>query len=309
MHPEGTAMSAPTLLTPLADALDLLLADHDTPCLAVGVAEQDGTVELAIRPLAHHPADELLGVEAPPEWIAFGVAARGRTVAWPGPDLAPTGPTAPAPGTPVRVAHLISRDGRAVTRLVDDDGRRHELGAETMGLVPDLCRRVLGLPTEEPLETPLRYWAARWLTDVLDIVGEAALPGPGWSAVAACHPAVAAVAEIDPELAAVAADHLVVAAESLARAQPWPELHRRWSTRGSGGHAGLTPRQVGWMDAGMLARWCLALTPELDELADAARGLLADPVARAVDQALDAWGLLDGAGPSSTGTAAYDPTQ
>jgi hypothetical protein len=282
---------APSLLTPLADSFELLLADHDLPSVAVGVSEREDGVDLAVRPLRHHPADELIGFEAPSDWRAFGIVARGRTVAWPALDLDPTGSLGPAPGTSVRIAHLVDRSGVSLTRMVDDDGRRHELSEATMGLVPDLCRRVLGLATEPPAESPLRYWASRWLGDVLDLA-DTAFTGPDWSTVAACHPAVAAVAAIDAELAAVAADHLVVAADALARAQPWDELHRRWSDPDGPGHAGLSPVEVGWMDPGMLARWCLGLTPDLDELVDAAAALLASPVARQIGEALDAWGLV-----------------
>jgi hypothetical protein len=286
-------MPVAALLSPLADTFELLLADHDTPSLAVGVAPDDESVDLVIRPLHRHPADELIGFTAPPRWSAFGIVARGQTQAWPGAQPA-AGSDVPPPGTAVRVAHLVDRSGATLTRMADAEGRRLVLGEHTMGLIPDLCRRVLGLATEDPVESPLRYWAARWLADVLDLL-DPSLPGPGWATVAACHPAVAAVSELDPDLATAAADHLIVAADALAVAQPWAELHQRWSQPDSGGHGGLSPDEVGWMDPGMLARWCLGLTPDLDELFEAIVALVSDPVARQVEHALDTWGL----GPSS----------
>jgi hypothetical protein len=291
-------------LAPLADTLDLLLADHDAPSLAVGVAPDGDAVDLVVRPLRHHPADELLGFTAPTSWSAFGVVARGRTLAWPGAEPAPTGLSAPPPGSEVGVAHLVDRTGAALTRLADASGRHHELGEHTMGLVPDLCRRVLGLPTDAPVESPLRYWAARWLGDVLDLA-DRTLPGPGWASVAACHPAVAAVCELDAEMGVVAADHLVAAAEALARAQPWSELHRAWSESTSGGHAGLTPDEVAWMDTGMLARWCLGLIPEIDQLVEAVEAHLPAPIVHRIGQTLDAWGLAPASCPPAGG-GAYD---
>src|SRR5690606_13059706 len=115
-----------------------------------------------------------------------------------------------------------------------------------------------------------------------------------WTTVAACHPAVAVVGDIDPELAPLAADHLVVAARALGDAQPWDELHRRWGEPDATGHAGLAPHEVRWMDPGMLSRWCLSLLPDVDDLVDAAAALLSEAVIDNIRGALVAWDIGPG---------------
>lgn len=288
--------AASTVLASLADAFDLLV-DDDIPSLAIGIAHRGDDTDLIVRPLRHHPADELIGFAAPDDWEAFAIVAQGQTQPWPEGHGGPQSCLAPPPGTPVRISHIVDRSGSTLTRLTDAAGNRHDMGASTEGLVPDLCRRVLALPTAPPAESPLRYWAARWLLGVIETADDR-MPGPTWATVAASHPAVATIAAIDPDLAPVAADHLVTAARSLSSTQPWEELHRQWSDPDTGGHGDLGPADVAWMDVGMLARWCLSAAPELEDLLEAARATLAPPVARQVADALLAWGLVD---PEGTG--------
>lgn len=267
-----TTDSVTRLLPAMAETFEVLLLESDAPTTALGIRLVDGEVELSLRTVEHHPVDDLLGFTAPSEWDAFGIAARGRS----------------SDGDAVRLVHLVARDGSSWWHLSREGAPPLTSEEQPAGLVDDLCRRVLGLPTPPPAASALDYWAARWLADVLDLAHDGATP-PTWAAVAACHHAVSSISSLQPELGPTAADQLVVAGRALDRAYPWAALRSSWSTDGA---LGLSGPEIAWMDDGMLSRWCLATQPELTDLVDAVGSLLAPAIGERVRETLTAWGLV-----------------
>ena len=151
---------------------------------------------VALDAASGHPADLLRGFVAPPEWWAIGVIASGRAHAVP-PDLVGPEPDVPGVATgpasepgPVRLVHLVTRNGHSALAL-----RYRRTGAVTVhhstepvpGDLADVCRRTLGLATA-PAEHPVGlFWDYWWLESLMQ---EAMLSPQDltWTHAAALHP-------------------------------------------------------------------------------------------------------------------------
>lgn len=270
-----TSPSSPSSPRPAADTLDrlaaVLLDSRSDPVLAVGIADladpadlPDDGVELYLRPLGE--VDDLIGFVAPASWSAVGVVASGVAR-----SLEP-----PHRPEPVEVVHLVGRDGGSATWLRGADGDETR-SDDVEGIVPDLCRRVLGLPTSAPAEPATDLFDALWLDAVCAtaLARDLGDPRPGWEEVVACFPAPVA-----PD-----ADASTLRRERTRAAGSWAALRRR-AGLGRLHVPGLRRSGVAWMDDGLFARWSLSAVPHHGELLDDLAFLLPAPVARRIHQVL-----------------------
>ncbi|MGH9084791.1 MAG: hypothetical protein ACRDYW_05010 [Acidimicrobiales bacterium] len=258
--------SRPGLLDGVAHLVDAGTAD-DPGNLLVYVADAGGgEVDLGLQPvpIELHPSDALLGLVADPSWSIVGVRASGTLHHLDG----------GGPSERTRTTYLVDRRGHdaAVVRRGDEV---LSLPGPAEGTLPDLCRRVLGLPTPPPPPTTRPLWTAMWLDRVIDAWGDPArrsgLSG-SWTEVALLHPATTrasgddVLALDDPlRLAALAADH--------AAAFPWDRLRLEPETAPLPG-SDLSADVARWMDDGCFARWALGAFPPPAALARDLIGLL-----------------------------------
>lgn len=231
-----------------------LLAEHPPAGpdhLAVRAVHRGDDLEVAFLPLGTtHPFAALAGFTAPPEWAIFGLDVRGTAHHL-------------EDGTAQRsrTVHLVHRGGEEATVLVRDDGPPEALPGPGIGLLPDLCRRVLGLPTPPPPVATRTAFAVAWLDALLRDAAEG--PPTGWESfpeVARRHPAaVGRPAPADPaELAALARAH----------AERWTWRALRAAPEVLPAPEGVLPRAVtAWMDDGAFARWCVGGFPDPEVLA------------------------------------------
>lgn len=268
------------MIDEIAEAL-LALADPPVPLLVRlrNRPHGDPWIDVAIRPCtdvdpgASHPADVLMGFNAPIDWCGIGVVAAGRAR-----SLAPHG-TSPDDPQRVLIAYFVMRDGSEVTRIRGlTPAADHDDPAITetaVGLVPDLLRRTLGLPTL-PAERGVQHWIdSVWLDRVVAEVTAVPTRRWQWAALAQLHPlAVAADRSVGVVLPAV----LRTRTRQVA-ARGWRRIRTAASTGGGDAAvrraAGVIPPSLaGWFDEGSLARWLIAGLPPIDDLVDAVRALL-----------------------------------
>lgn len=244
------------------DALVRLIDEgtvDDPGHLLVHVADDGDDVLLGVRPLdaGTHPFTELAGCIAPPEWKMVGLRVRGLAHQLDG-DIPPTRTS---------TTYLVDRGGaeRSIMRTGD---RVQALAGPATGTLPDLCRRVLGLPTAPPPRTTTTLWTVAWLDRVIEAWGDPTRRvrlASSWADVAALHPALSPPGDGDrlgleepARLAAIARDH--------AHAWGWERLRH---------HPAVLPLPEGslpveistWMDDGFFARWALGAFPPLEVLA------------------------------------------
>ena len=293
-HPNTLPAGGLAFLADMADAkLEAALAVDDRPAawlLRVRALAEE--VELGWLPLpdGRHPVDELLGLAAPADWEALGVAATG------------TARHLDSPGASVRVrtVHLVARDGAWASRWAPFD-----LGADAgcadagvgdepgrpVGRIDDACRRALGLPTPEPPAATGLLWALRWLDAVVtDATSRCRRRGsPTWPEVAALHPAVTALrgdAGDEPP----APQALGGLARQLEAWRDWAVVRKACAT-GASTEPEVDAEVAAWLDDGAFARWTLGAYPELDDLRAAAAAILPGRVARAIEATLAAAGV------------------
>ncbi len=191
------------------------------------------------------PIGRLLGLDAVPEWWAVGVAANSTARSMDGgPDR-----------WPVTFVHLVARDGTTVNLLDDGRGTRHVEGPDDAvhtGRVPDLCRRMLGLPTAPPAHGLVPMLVDLWLRELLGAAAER--PGLAWAEAAALHPAARSVGL--PAVAPSPAE-LVRAAEDLTVDADWGTWRRICIRRGADPSCGLDAASLRWLDDGSFARLVL----------------------------------------------------
>ena len=239
------------------------------PC-AVGVASTDDDVELAWMPLLDpDPTESLVGVRAPEHWSAFAVCSPGQAGL-----QAPPGPKP----TPVRVVHLVTRDGREASdvRPVTDDGRLPAITEPGTGWVADVCRRVLSLPTPPPATTTAELLAVLWLDAILTMIIEGDLddPPPDWHR---CRSQLGPLAATGP---------LSTLGAEVARECPWP-IVRRLATRSP--MVGLSRQAAAWLDDGSFARLVLGSFAPVDEMRRDAAELLTPATAAELEGVLRRW--------------------
>jgi hypothetical protein len=216
-----------------------------------------------------HPFDVLAGFTAPESWTAFGIRARGRAHHLEDPR---------SPVERTAVTFLLDRHGQEASMMrVGDDVE--ELCGPATGTIPDLCRRVLGLPTPPAPPSTAPLWTCTWLDRVLERWGQPrqrrALTTT-WGRIAVLHPAVHAPNEPDVVAFADPAS-LVTVARSHAAACSWEQLRR--SPVPLALPEGALPRDVAlWMDDGFFARWAIGAYPPVSTLAGDLRELLGEPL-------------------------------
>ncbi len=218
-----------------------------------------------------HPFEVLAGFTAPETWTAFGIRARGRARHLDAPD---------APPQPMTVTFLVDRAGAEASLLrVGDDVS--EPPGPAVGTIPDLARRVLGLPTEPAPESTSLLWTSVWLDRVLERWGQPHRRRDltsSWGQIAVLHPAIHAPSPPDVVAFADPAS-LVTVARSHAAATSWEQLRRSPVPLALPG--GALDRSVAiWMDDGFFARWAIGAFPSAATMAGDLRELLGDPLGR-----------------------------
>jgi hypothetical protein len=264
---------------PTRDQLLALLRRADAEVAASGgdgavlrVTDLPGSRALAWFPLdGAHPLDLLLRFVAPPHWHAVGVSVPGWAHRLDDPGRAR------AESPPVTVTVMVHRTGLAAG-LIREGDRLAAMPEPPDGVVPDACRRALGLPTDPAPPTTAGLWALCWLDRIVATAARAE-GGRGlrdWEAVAALHPAAR------PRPAANDPVSLAGAAAALARAWPWARLRAEPAVLDLPGPP--PPPDLGaWMDDGMWARWVLSSMPSGDDLVRAVHDLLPPSLAGPVE--------------------------
>jgi hypothetical protein len=213
-----------------------------------------------------HPFDELAGFDAPPEWAMFGLRVRGTAHHL----------EAARPPERTTTTFLLHRSGEesSILRMGDE---LQELPGPAIGTLPDLCRRVLGLPTDPPPPTTALLWTVAWLDRILEGCGDPARYSrlcSSWAQMALLHPAVR-LAPDDDLLNLDDPARLVALGRAHTEAWPWSRLRAEPAAL----HlpdGDLPPDVTGWMDDGFYARWAFGAFPHPATLAHDLSGVLGD---------------------------------
>ncbi len=256
-HPAGDIVAhQPTtgvLLQAVLDAVELSVLDgeHQLPLLLSvrrsGPAPQQPALHVRSLPVGTHPADGFATFTAPDDWFAAGCVAEGTA----------TSMTTGEPAGRTTVAFLLHRDGTSVLSM---SGRQRQVARESqqapVGLVPDTCRRVLGLSTPEPSESVDAWLAALWLEGVFAaVVADPAGPWT-WDRLRSCRPR---------------------SAWDFMAGFSWEELRQEF-TRFRNSLFGVDAELAAWMDAGMFSRALVEAIPSAATLVDELAALLPAPV-------------------------------
>jgi hypothetical protein len=237
---------------------------------------------LPLDPIVDSPLDALLGLVAPDDWWALGVAATARARHIDRPEQ---------PGTAVLVLLLVDRAGQTVSRVPRLDGggtyENLEVTAGPEGVLLDLCRRAFGLPTAPPEQPPMTWWAQLWLDALLR--DAAVEPGRSWTwpALMASHPLYDLLHPLDggDGDGLLGPDRFARAIEVVVAGYDWERLRRA-------GLVGPNRDLAAWMDEGCFARWTLGTNPDVSDLLAALQSLLPPDVVGPVAAVLDRWGVL-----------------
>ena len=259
------------LLPSVATLVDQATADERGHVLVHVDGPGHPDVALGLKPIDRgvHPFDVLAGFTAPTSWTAFGIRATGQAH------------HLDDPGTPparTAVTFLLDRHGQEASVLRVGDAVEELTGPAT-GTIPDLCRRVLELPTPAAPASTALLWACTWLDRLLERWGEPrhrrALTTT-WGRIAELHPAVHPAG--DPDVAALADPAaLITVARAHAAACTWEQLRRAPEPLALPGGS-LPPDVARWMDDGFFARWTIGAYPPVTTLAGDLRELLGEPL-------------------------------
>ena len=261
LHPPPSSSRRVDAVAHLVDEGTIDDPDH----LILHVVDEGHELLLGVKPLATttHPFVELAGCTAPVEWSMFGLRVHGTARYLDGDQPAERSST----------TFVVDRDG-AECSVLRTDRRSTVLPGPACGTIPDLCRRVLGLPTEPAPPTTAPLWTVAWLDGVIEAWGDPERRhqlSSSWADVAALHPAVrsapgGAIRDLDDpgRLVAVAGAHATAWSWARLRedpdALPLPDGH-------------LPPEITRWMDDGFYARWALGAFPSPAALAHDISGL------------------------------------
>jgi hypothetical protein len=260
----------PRPIDAVARLIDEATVDEPGHVVVHVVEDGDDEIVLGVRPLPLdvHPFTDLAGLVAPPEWSMFGLRARGTAH-----DL--TGVTAPS-----RMAntYLLHRSGQeaALLRRGDDV---EALTGSAEGVIPDLCHRVLGLPTPPPPGGTALAWTVAWLDRIVEHWGDADTRhavSSSWASVAVLHPAARTAPDVDL-LNLHDPDRLIEVARAHDAAWSWARLRAEPDALPlPEGH--LPASVTGWMDDGFYARWALGAFPPAATLVHDLAPLLDEPL-------------------------------
>jgi hypothetical protein len=254
--------------------------DDDRGGLLVHVAPAEGGVTVGMLDVeGQAPVELLLGMVAPDEWLALGLAAHG----WAYPlEAAPQRNRQQRRRTSSVV--LVHRSGEVVSRLRVGEEVHREPPA--YGLTLDGLQRALGLPTAPPLVSTADFFAWLWLVTVIGAAEQRA-GSLSWAEARALHPAV----EVLGGLLIEGADDPVAASQALAHRFDWDWL--RWSAvEDKWRLAGLTPTEAAWCDAGAYSRWVMHRLPGFATLLGEVRRTAGSGVARRCASVLRHLGVL-----------------
>jgi hypothetical protein len=156
-----------------------------------------------------------------------------------------------------------ANDGCTVALLDTTDG--------IAGVLADIARRMLGLPTEPEAVGIEHLIVSAWLHNVLDAAAD---PGTApsvasWAGIVGRHPAWRAAGspfDADDDLGTRPDDVAAISAELAARL-PWERL-RNLAAAGVIAVPGLSASEAAWMDWPFFARWTLDVHRPVTELLD-----------------------------------------
>jgi len=228
-------------------------------------AAEDG-YEVGLVPLGQtHPASVLMGVVAPSDWLAIGVANRSR----PHPLDGDRRRKLPASASVVAIVH---RDGPVFGHMRIGDEVHTDPPA--YGLVLDVLQRTFGLPAAPPLHgTGVRFTAA-WLERVATATRQVGA-SLTWPEVVALHPAAQI---LDGDVGAKERD-LIMAGLALERACDWDRL--RWLVvEDSWQEPHIAPVDAAWLDAGSFSRFVMADMAPLNQTLSDVRRVAGAAIAR-----------------------------
>lgn len=230
--------------------------------------EPDDEIVLGLKSLEVdvHPFSEVAGLTAPPEWSMFGLRVRGTAHHLDG----------DRPSERTSTTYLLHRSGEESSLLRTGDTVT-ELSGLASGTLPDLCRRVLGLPTDPAPATTVLLWTVAWLDRILEgwgDLGRRSRLGSSWAQLALLHPA-ASTAPADALLSLDDPARLITLGRAHTEAWPWARLRAEPGAL----HLpdGDLPSEItNWMDDGFYARWALGAFPPPAALARDLSDLLGD---------------------------------
>lgn len=264
----------------LVDGASLAEPGH----LLVHVADETASdFQLGLKPLDRetHPFSELAGFTAPPDWTTFGMRVLGTVH-----HLESERPSERSATT-----FLVHRSGDEASLLRRGD-EVDELADRAIGTIPDLCRRVLGLPTDPAPPTTAVLWMVAWLDRILEVWGDPARRSQiesSWVELALLHPAAAAPP--DDDLLHLD-DPARLIALGRAHTETWPWARLRAQPEVLALPDGDLPSYITeWMDDGFYARWAMGAFPPPASLARDTCALLDERVRTLLVQVME--GLLD----------------
>ena len=249
--------------------------------------ESDGDFRIGVKPLDRdtHPFTVLAGFTAPREWSMFGLRVLGT-----GHHL-----EGDKPSEPMCTTFMVHRAGKEASLLRRGD-TVEELPGPAHGTLPDLCRRVLGLPTAPAPASTALVWTLAWLDQILEACGDPVRRSrlqSSWTELALAHPAVRTAAD-DDLLSLRDPARLVAIGRAQAEAWTWARLRAEPGAL----HlpdGDLPPAITAWMDDGFYARWAIGSFPTPATVAHELCDLLGEPLATALVEVLE--GLMaDGLG-------------
>ncbi len=265
-------------LPALAGLVDEATKDQRGPVLVRVEGPISPEVDLGLLPLGEgtHPFTELAGQHAPEAWTVFGLRVTGTSRRLDDPDTPPQ---------PTSSVFLLDRRGREAS-VIRHGEEVEDLPGPAVGTIPDLCRRVLELPTDPAPPTTALLWAALWADRIVDRWGQPHRRQDltSFAQLAILHPAVHApsppdvLSVADPgSLARVARPHAVATTWQQLRlaAEPLPLPD-----------GPLDPWIARWMDDGFFARWTIGAFPPLATTVLALRDLLGPALGRELMHAM-----------------------
>lgn len=237
----------------------------------------DSSDHVVVRPLEGHPAEALRGFRAPPDWAALGVVAEGTARHL---DDGTSGRAS--------LGWVCERDGQGTSVLRMPGERPHRVRIsrdprEHRGLVADVVRRALGLPSAPCTERVATLLDVAWLERIVQLA--AAAPGTlSWDDAVVLHP-VGDLLDRCEATALAYPGHIVHLCARIEQRWGWERVRHAVATDVIR-LPGLSAETALWFDEGSFARAALAERPPAAQLLEAVDVLVAERVALQIRAAL-----------------------